>query len=546
MKALIILTVLSVATGFARLPLVRLRAVNFCEPLASQQRCPVVRAANNDDDEEDEDDEWARRDAWEASLRRPTGSRKPTEPSRQPRPEPEPEPDDDDADDDDEGRQISSEEVAAFRAALMRGEMGGASLGLGAPPGTRPVDSKERARVIDTAEATSLGGTVLLGSPDLFLPGTGGDGGEARPPPTSELLARVGMGEIDAEQLAAVDADRRADLLPVLLVIEHSAGAGTARGVLLNRRTGYLLGDLGDAHNVSGFRVQPLHFGGPAELAEDAPRVLEAVAGGVTMVHATDSIEGAVPLGGEGRGLFLGGRFESAQGFAVERPLPIKCAAPHGVASKRSRDASCRPCRAQVLCAVRRVERWRARGGDRARRVDGRAVLARSRAQGPRTRRCQAPQTHLDGHHGADRRGERRAGTPALRRRRRRQRQRVMTGSDLLPRAHRMARAQRAFARPSQALLGARPRAIKGCLRTKDPRGPGPLRVAGMRATPCGRARPGPARGLYHELLQRAQCGSYHDVRCRPGPHGSGRFVSPAPCAIDTQRVMWMQHATAV
>ena len=118
MKALIILTVLSVATGFARLPLVRLRAVNFCEPLASQQRCPVVRAANNDDDEEDEDDEWARRDAWEASLRRPTGSRKPTEPSRQPRPEPEPEPDDDDADDDDEGRQISSEEVAAFRAAL--------------------------------------------------------------------------------------------------------------------------------------------------------------------------------------------------------------------------------------------------------------------------------------------------------------------------------------------------------------------------------------------------------------------------------------------
>ena len=122
MKALIILTVLSVATGFARLPLVRLRAVNFCEPLASQQRCPVVRAANNDDDEEDEDDEWARRDAWEASLRRPTGSRKPTEPSRQPRPEPEPEPDDDDADDDDEGRQISSEEVAAFRAALMRGE----------------------------------------------------------------------------------------------------------------------------------------------------------------------------------------------------------------------------------------------------------------------------------------------------------------------------------------------------------------------------------------------------------------------------------------
>ena len=52
---------------------------------------------------------------------------------------------------------------------------------------------------------------------------------------------------------------------------------------------------------------------------------LQALADYVAFGEAND---GAVPLGGEGRGLFLGGRFESAQGFAVERPLPIKCATP--------------------------------------------------------------------------------------------------------------------------------------------------------------------------------------------------------------------------
>ncbi|CAM9378917.1 unnamed protein product [Phaeothamnion confervicola] len=59
-----------------------------------------------------------------------------------------------------------------------------------------------------------------------------------------------------------IPADRRAELMPVILLLEH--GPSGSVGVMLNRRTGMLLGDLGDSPELRAFCIQPLWQGGIA------------------------------------------------------------------------------------------------------------------------------------------------------------------------------------------------------------------------------------------------------------------------------------------
>ena len=103
-------------------------------------------------------------------------------------------------------------------------------------------------------EARNVGpGTVLLGNPAVFCD----------PKCPKQILKRCGLAQhIPAEEM---DADRCADVLPAVLLVEGTAGgAGTVSGecigVFMNRRTGYLLGDL--EQDTAGFLIQPLNLGG--------------------------------------------------------------------------------------------------------------------------------------------------------------------------------------------------------------------------------------------------------------------------------------------
>jgi hypothetical protein len=122
------------------------------------------------------------------------------------------------------------------------------------------------------------------------------------------LLQKYGLTTPLPQELGP---DRIADLLPVLLVVEVGIFSTTA--LLLNRRTGYLLGDLqqgdGAASNsgsgsvgdsaggstssglgsMDAFMIQPLWFGGTSGGA------------GMSMVHlAGERVKGAKKLTGDG------------------------------------------------------------------------------------------------------------------------------------------------------------------------------------------------------------------------------------------------------
>jgi Uncharacterized ACR, COG1678 len=166
-------------------------------------------------------------------------------------------------------------------------------------------------------------GVVLIANPAKFC----ADLGDVAPSPT--LLAKFGLTMPPPPELGA---DRRADLLPVLIIVEAAAGAAAAsnskrtRGVLLNRRTGYLLGDLeqpgsrfdgggdNDDDGSSGggsaasapkpllekFCIQPLWFGG-----------VDNVSSGLDMLHQCPSVIGCRKLTGDG--LYWGGDPSQAQ-----------------------------------------------------------------------------------------------------------------------------------------------------------------------------------------------------------------------------------------
>jgi hypothetical protein len=102
---------------------------------------------------------------------------------------------------------------------------------------------------------------VLLGKPSLY---------QSSASPSQPLLSKFGLAPLPD----SLPPDRVADLLPVLLVTDTSLFGTTA--LLLNRRTGYLIGDLNGPGGPGGgedeegekkpalemFVIQPLWFGG--------------------------------------------------------------------------------------------------------------------------------------------------------------------------------------------------------------------------------------------------------------------------------------------
>eukprot|EP00977_Amphora_coffeiformis_P009246 scaffold2102_cov161-Amphora_coffeaeformis.AAC.30 len=147
-------------------------------------------------------------------------------------------------------------------------------------------------------------GTVLLANPAKFC----ADFGPKRITPSPSLLAKFGL---TLPPPADLGADRRADLLPVLMIVSKTPSGGY-QAVLLNRRTGYLLGDLespGDNTGAKGgqsapmlekFCIQPLWFGG-----------VDNVSAGLDMLHQCPTVEGAVSLTEDG--LYWGGDPNQAQ-----------------------------------------------------------------------------------------------------------------------------------------------------------------------------------------------------------------------------------------
>jgi putative AlgH/UPF0301 family transcriptional regulator len=155
-------------------------------------------------------------------------------------------------------------------------------------------------------------GVILVANPAKFC------GGQGLLPtgPSPSLLAKFGLTRPPPKDLGP---DRQADLLPVLVLVELDDKRG-ARGVLLNRRTGYLLGDLeqppasleGQAPAadvgpiLEKFCIQPLWFGG-----------IDNVSSGLDMLHQCPTVDGAEKLTEDG--LFWGGDPAQAQ-EAMEDP----------------------------------------------------------------------------------------------------------------------------------------------------------------------------------------------------------------------------------
>lgn len=214
--------------------------------------------------------------------------------------------DDEEDDDDDDYDDLDDLDVANFRTRMSsmfgEGSDEGSSTG-GDSSGVDELISFATAGVAkeeptDWAEPanTLKPGTILLANPAKFCADFGG------PAPSRSLLSKYGLTLPPPVDLGP---DRRADLLPVLLVVEVSNGC---RAVLLNRRTGHLLGDLeqpaGDDNSamplLEKFCIQPLWFGG-----------VDNVSSGLDMLHQCPAVIGAEPLTEDG--LFWGGDPTQAQ-----------------------------------------------------------------------------------------------------------------------------------------------------------------------------------------------------------------------------------------
>ena len=151
---------------------------------------------------------------------------------------------------------------------------------------------------------------------------------------SQSLLAKFGL---TLPPPAEIGADRRADLLPVVILFDDSDGYVGSQGVLLNRRTGYLIGDLeqqkppplnedgerDDDGNLrmgpskvqedetylpklGAFMIQPLWFGGTS-----SGGISSGSANGLDMLHRCEDLRGSLRLTDDG--LFWGGDPVEAQ-----------------------------------------------------------------------------------------------------------------------------------------------------------------------------------------------------------------------------------------
>jgi len=167
-------------------------------------------------------------------------------------------------------------------------------------------------------------GTILIANPSKFCSDFETSYGNVSP----ALLSKFGL---TLPPPATLGPDRRADLLPVLVILERHPLKG-CQAVLLNRRTGYLIGDLeqeqpptaplpsdfdgkkdvsktptssgdtnGGGQRLWAFMIQPLWFGGTS--AGDS--------GGLDMLHPCSMIPESKSLTDDG--LFWGGDPGEAQ-----------------------------------------------------------------------------------------------------------------------------------------------------------------------------------------------------------------------------------------
>ena len=234
--------------------------------------------------------------------------------------------DDEDDDDDDENyKEIDEKSIADFRSKMGNlfgdGDDSAATTDDGKISYVDELINFARSQggatekpVVDWAKPaeTVKAGTILLANPDKFC-STGGTGILASGPSPS-LLAKFGLTRPPPKDLGP---DRQADLLPVLVLVDREEKRG-CRGVLLNRRTGYLLGDLEQPPPALGektaalppilekFCIQPLWFGG-----------IDNISSGLDMLHLCPTVKDAAKLTEDG--LFWGGDPAQAQ-EAMEDP----------------------------------------------------------------------------------------------------------------------------------------------------------------------------------------------------------------------------------
>lgn len=254
--------------------------------------------SDDDDDDEDDDDEYADLDdAAVADFRSKMGSLFGDTPSDE---------------DDDEDESMPAETPPTESASGAVDDL----IRRATAQSAADESSTDWARVVPEDEKVT-GGVVLVANPAKFCV----DFGPKVETPSSSLLNKFGL---TLPPPADLGPDRRADLLPVLCVLERHPLLGS-QAVLLNRRTGYLLGDLEQQNQDEGlpappprlgaFMIQPLWFGGTS--AGD-----DVSSSGLDMLHQCPNVDGAKLLTEDG--LYWGGDPAQAQDAmndpALERP----------------------------------------------------------------------------------------------------------------------------------------------------------------------------------------------------------------------------------
>jgi len=201
---------------------------------------------------------------------------------------------------------------------------------------TFPTDSASSTTPKEWAEPATVvrEGCILAANPRAFCSDFGSSNNAKKKSSSSispQLLSKFGL---TLPPPADLGADRRADLLPVLVVVEYDAASQRARAVLLNRRTGYLLGDLeqqqqqqqsppssttSDSSSTASsssssptpllekFCIQPLWFGG----VDSGGSSSNGGGGGLDMLHQCPTVAGARQITPDG--LFWGGDPAQAQ-----------------------------------------------------------------------------------------------------------------------------------------------------------------------------------------------------------------------------------------
>lgn len=184
-----------------------------------------------------------------------------------------------------------------------------------------PTDWAEAIDISDVSKALESG-VCLIANPAKFC-----DDFSDGKPPSLALLSKFGLTLPPPPELGP---DRRADLLPVLILLDRHPLKG-CHALLLNRRTGYLIGDLENQQldnedgtndspppNLGAFMIQPLWFGGTSSGSDQKSSI-----NGLDMIHVCPNVEGAKQITEDG--LFHGGDPVQAQEAmtdpSLERPM---------------------------------------------------------------------------------------------------------------------------------------------------------------------------------------------------------------------------------